>query len=156
MTLKKKERRGKVGEERRLKKKTKEMWRETARLCTPLQKSRQRTVDTWSPRPWTREREREREREPAGIKKESDEGMRWMWLCVCVCVCVRVLSWEGVKARKQVPIVQRGSNEGSNEGLGFQSCPLQAHHGWARESRGDRGSRGGLVGINEERGAWSR
>lgn len=78
-----------------------------------------------------------------------------MCVCASVCVCVFlcVLSGEGVKARKQVPIVQQRSNEGGNEGLGFQSCPLQVHHGWAQESWGDRGSRGGLVGINEERGA---
>lgn len=71
------------------------------------------------------------QRQRACRNKKRDGRGHEVHLSVRVCESVRVLSGEGVKAKKQVPIVQAGSNEGGNEGLGFQSCPLQVHCGSA-------------------------
>lgn len=52
------------------------------------------------------ERERERARRDKG-RDGRGHGVH-LSICVCLCKCVCVLSGEGVKAKKQVPIVQYG------------------------------------------------
>lgn len=60
-----------------------------------------------------------------------------------MCVCV---IWGRSESQETGPLCAVGSNEGGNEGLGFQSCHLQVHHAWAQER---------VVGINEDREASS-
>lgn len=51
--------------------------------------------------------------------------------------------WGRGESQETGPHCAAQSNEGGNEGLGFQSCPLQAHLGWARESQGTEGAEEG-------------
>lgn len=74
--------------------------------------------------------------------------------CVCLCKCVCVI-WGGSESLQTGPHCAAGSNEGGNEGLGFQSCPLQVHRVWAQGKQGLREEKG-VVGINEDSGAQSR
>lgn len=65
------------------------------------------------------------------------------YLCECVCVI-----WGRGESQETGSHCAAGSNEGANEGLGFQSCPLQAHRAWACESQGtERVERGWWVSM---------
>lgn len=74
-------------------------------LCALAQKSRQRPVDTWSPKLWTTERK------SIGDKEADRREHGVHWICVYVpahagFIWRRVVG--GVKVWKQVPIVQLG------------------------------------------------
>lgn len=63
--------------------------------------------------------------------------------CVCLCKCMCVI-WGVSESLQTGPHCAAGSNEGGNEGLGFQSCPLQVHRVWAQGNQGTgRAERGG-------------
>lgn len=73
--------------------------------------------------------------------------------CLCVWVCVSVLSGEGVKARKQVPIVERGVMKAVMRVWVSRAAHYKCTMAGPRRAEQ---SRGRVLGINEDRGARSR
>lgn len=69
-------------------------------------------------------------------------------MCVCASVCVCVLSGEGVKARKQVPIVQQGVMRAVMRVWVSRAAHYKCTMAGPERARGLR-----EVGINEDRGA---
>lgn len=83
------------------------------------------------------------ERERACRNKERDGRGHEVHLSICVCLCEWCFIWGRGESQETGPHCAARSNEGGNEGLGFQSCPLQVHHGWPRESQGTEGAEEG-------------
>lgn len=59
---------------------------------------------------------------------------------MCVSVC---FIWRGSGSQKTGSHCAAGSNEGGNEGLGFQIYSLQVHHYLAQDSQGTEGAEEG-------------
>lgn len=128
--------------------KKRDVERETARLLSPTTKEQTKNRGHLITRALD-------QRGSLQEEKETDEGMRCIWEHVCVCANVCVLSGEGVKACKQVPIVQQGVMREVMRVWVSRAAHYKCTVSGPKGSRGLREEKG-VVGINEDRGAQSR